>query len=348
MTLKKNIRIQNYIRVIESLWLYPNSSRADIARNLNLDRSTVGSLIDKMIERDIVEQKSDELNMPRNGRPPILLHLKPRYAYSIGVDLTYPNIRLNAVDLCGDLIGELSIPIKTFGSKIIDSLAVELARFKREFDEDFVHGPGLVSVGIGVSGGVDEINKKIIISDALHIEKSTAIIEPLTTVLNVPITLLNDAQACVLQEAGMRNRKNLLLVQIESHSIDSQGEIGIGVGIVVNNQLIQGRPTTHLLKRVSLKYKEDNNQIIDELGHSLALVANITNIGEVVLSGDVDEILKPLHKSITGYATRAGSEEESPITISRAEKGINAVASGAAYSSMKFLLSTSQFPFQLK
>lgn len=345
---KKNNRLNNYIRVIESLWFIPNSSRADIARMLNLDRSTVGSLVDKMLEMDIVEQKSDESNRTRNGRPPILLHLLPRYAYSIGVDLTYPHIRLNAVDLCGDMIKEQSIPIRAFGSEIIDSLAVELARFKREIDRDYVHGPGLVSVGIGVSGGVDEIKKEIVISNALHIDKATAITEPLKTVLNVPITLLNDAQACVLQEAGLRNRENLLLVQIESHAVDSEGDMGIGVGLVVNNRLIQGRPTTHLLKRVCLKYKEDNKQILDELGHSLALVANITNIGDIVLSGDVDEILKPLHRSISGYATRGGSEEDSPISISRAEKGINAVASGAAYSSLKFLLSSSQFPIQLK
>ena len=42
MPVKNRLRRDNLIRILESLWLHPHRSRADLARELRLDRSTVG------------------------------------------------------------------------------------------------------------------------------------------------------------------------------------------------------------------------------------------------------------------------------------------------------------------
>ena len=270
MPVKNRLRRDNLIRILESLWLHPNRSRADLARELRLDRSTVGVLIDRMIELGILEQHADDFTGPKGGRPPVLLRIVSGYAYSIGVELTYPHIRLNAVDLCGKFLGSRDIPIKAYGPQSIDTLAVETARFRTSLDSSFTGGPGLVTIGIGVSGVVDNLKKEIVLSDALHISNPLSIAEPLETVLKVPITLLNDAQASVLGEAGLRRKQELLLIQVEFRSEESMEDIGIGVGLVIRNQLIHGRSISHLLKPGNYNISESRDQFIEDLGYSLA------------------------------------------------------------------------------
>ncbi len=347
MPAKNRLRRDNIIRILESLWLCPDRSRADIARELRLDRSTVGVLIDKMVEIGIIEQHVDTSSGPKGGRPPVLLSILPGYAYSIGVELTYPHIRMNAVDMSGKFLGERNIPIKTYGPQAIETLAVETARFRRSLDSSFTGTPGLVTIGVGVSGVVDDVRKEIVLSDALRISKSLSVAEPLETVLRVPITLLNDAQASVLREAGLRNKQDLILAQVEFHPGDSVKDIGIGIGLVVRNQLIQGRAITHLLRPHGWKPGENRGQFINELGRSLALVANVIGTDEVVLGGDVEEILEHLGHSIIQYTTREGSDRETPVIVSRVREGRNAVASGAAYAALKFLLASLRFPLNL-
>jgi len=343
---KNRLRRDNLIRILESLWLHPHRSRADLARELRLDRSTVGVIIDKMIELNILEQHADDFTGPKGGRPPVHLNIVSGYAYSIGVELTYPHIRLNAIDLCGKFLGSRDIPIKAYGPQSIDTLAVEVARFRGILDNSFKTGPGLVTIGIGVSGVVDDIKKEIILSDALHITNPLSVAEPLETVLKVPITLLNDAQASVLREAGLRRKQELLLIQVEFRSDESLEDLGIGVGLVIGNQLIHGRSIRHLLGPESNKETENRERFIEELGHSLALIANVTGTDEIVLGGG-EEILESLEQSIVGHTTRKGLELQDAVSVSRAAGGSDAVASGAAYAALKFLFSTLSFPLQL-
>jgi len=344
---KNRLRRDNLIRIIESLWRQPDQSRADLARELRLDRSTVGMLIDSMVEFGVLEQHSGDSTGPRGGRPPVLLRILPGYAYSIGVELTYPRIRLNAVDLSGKFLGQRDIPIEVYGPRAIDTLAVETARFRRSLDESFPAGPGLVALGVGVSGVVDDEKKEIVLSDALQISRPLSVAEPLEAVLDVPITLLNDAQASVLWEAGLRRKQDLLLAQVEFRPGNTKEDIGVGIGLVVRNQLIQGRAITHLLRPHGSLSSESRENFIEELGRSLALIANVMGSDEVVLGGDVEEILENLSRSINSHTVRKGLDRETPVSVSRAAGGGSGVASGAASAALKNLFVSLSFPVLL-
>lgn len=338
-------RRTNRFRILESLWHTRNRSRADLARELHLDRSTVGLLVDQMIDAGMLYEYGADEPGPRGGRPPILLGIAPRVAYSIGVELTYPKIRLVAVDMCGTYIGGDEIAVENYGPQAIDTLAVEVARFRTTLDPPFrENGIGLVSLGVGVSGQVDAAKQSIEISDALHVRTLLNIVEPLTTVLQVPVTLLNDAQAAVLRESGVRGAKNLLLIFIEFRPGGTEEDIGIGAGLVMRNELCYGKPITHLLRPHFRTLVDDPVTAVEELGKSLALVANITGIDEIVLGGDIDGILVPLSQSVERYSRIDADKTSHEVRVSRITDGIQAVAFGAAYSSMKFLLAEHKFP----
>lgn len=345
MPTKKRPRRTNRFRILESLWHSPNRSRADLARELHLDRSTVGLLVDQMIEAGMLYEYGEDGSGPRGGRPPILLGIVPKVAYSIGVELTYPMIRLVAVDMCGTCVGGEEIAVESYGPQAIDTLAVGAARFRAALDPQFQeNGIGLVTIGVGVSGQVDAARQSIEISDALHVRKLLNIAEPLKTVLQVPVTLLNDAQAAVLRESGLRGTKNLILIIIEFRPGDTEEDIGIGAGLVMRNQLCYGKPITHLLRPHFKTLSNDPHHAIEELGKSLALIANFTGIDEIVLGGDIDGILDPLSQSVRRYSRIAADEPGHQVRVSRITDGMRAVAFGAAYSSMRFLLAEHSFP----
>jgi hypothetical protein len=344
MIVKNRLRRDNFIKVLESLWLRPNRSRADIARELRLDRSTVGYMVDQMVELGIIEQTSNDSTGPRGGRPSVLLRILPGYAYSIGVELTFPNMNLIAVDLCGRYMGERTIPIQDYGPRLIDSLAVETSRFQRSVGAAYEGRQGLLTLGVGASGVVDEERKHILLSDALGIECPLPVAEPLEKVLAVPITVINDAQASVLREAGRRKQKDILLVQVRYHPRNAVQEIGIGAGLVIGNQLIRGRTITHLLKPPVLDDEEKLAHYIDTLGQSFALAANISGVDEIVLGGDATSVLDRLDRSILHHMSRKGADRDSPVIVSRLDAGSDNIAAGAAYAAVGFLFSSLTFP----
>ncbi len=67
----------------------------------------------------------------------------------------------------------------------------------------------------------------------------------------------------------------------------------------------------------------------------------------VVIGGGVKEILENLGHSIISHTVRKGLVRENPVSVSRAAGGGNAVASGAAYAALKFLLASLSFPIYL-
>ena len=345
MSTKNRLRRTNLLRILESLWNHPNRSRADLARELHLDRSTVGLLVDQMVAAGIIYHHSDVSSGPKGGRPPVLLGISPGMAYSIGVELTYPNLRLAAVDLCGTYISGRDIPIQSYGPRTITRLADEVADFRESLEVRFKKkGPGLVTLGVGVSGQVDATGKSILISHALQIRTTLSVTEPLETALQVPVTLLNDAQAGVLREAGLRGKKELLLIIIEDRPGNTEEDIGIGAGLVIQNRLCKGKAITHLLRPNVHAWPDSSSETSLDLGKSLALVANITGIDEIVLGGDIDGIIDDVRESVGRHSNVDGNEPDESVLVSLIDGGTQAIALGAAYAAMKFLFVNRAFP----
>ncbi|MDA3957278.1 ROK family transcriptional regulator [Oceanispirochaeta sp.] len=344
MAVKNRLKRDNILRVLETLWRNPGRSRADLARELRLDRSTVGSLVDWMIDSRLIEESRDTSSSPRGGRPAVLLRIRGGYAYAIGVELTVPSIRLYAGDLNGSLLDEKEITISSYGPGAIDSLAVELARFRKYLDHKYPMEAGLTAVGLGVSGVVDDDKKEIILSNALRIHESLSVAEPLKTVLNVPIVLFNDAQACALGEANRLQKKDLILVLIEKRSTDPIKDIGVGIGIVNHDKLMNGRAITHLLQPSHNPTQPASEQFITKLGRSLALIANVTGTNDIILGGDVDDYLEDLTKEIIRNISGEGDPSGSGLLVHATSEQGWSVAAGAHHSAIRQTLHKRCFP----
>lgn len=151
-------------------------------------------------------------------------------AYSIGVDLGGTNLRVAAINSCGEILDKVSKPaVYDAGPDRVVCDIVEIIQQIQGRVNGISHG-----VGIGIPGFID-MDAGVVVGAAnlpgfqgypvrTHIEKE----------LKIPIILENDANAAALGEMWMgagRGVKNLLLITLGT---------GIGGGIVVDGKVLHG------------------------------------------------------------------------------------------------------------
>jgi len=97
------VRHINEVRILDSLYHKGTSTRADLARELGLMRSTVGNLIAGLIEQGIAFESEVSGSTPggRAGRPGQLVQLNPAHSAFIGADIGVGQLSVVAVDLLG-------------------------------------------------------------------------------------------------------------------------------------------------------------------------------------------------------------------------------------------------------
>ena len=90
--------VLNYVREREPI------SRAEIARETALQRSTVSAIVDDLQADGLIEEVGE--GESTGGRPPTLLRLRSAGAIAIGVAITPTTTILATSDLAGRVLGQ--------------------------------------------------------------------------------------------------------------------------------------------------------------------------------------------------------------------------------------------------
>ena len=94
--------VLNYVRVRSPI------SRAEIARETSLQRSTVSAIVDDLQSLGYIEEIGT--GDSTGGRKPTLLQLKTGTPVAIGVDITPRETTIVLADLGGNLLSEETLP----------------------------------------------------------------------------------------------------------------------------------------------------------------------------------------------------------------------------------------------
>lgn len=202
-------------------------SRADIARETALHRSTVSVIVDELIEAGlIVEIGSGDST---GGRKPTLFKLKTGEAAAIGIDLTPRLTTIAVADLAGNVLSKESFST----SPDIEFMTAQIIDRTKRIAEGF-SGEEL-QIGMSVPGLVDQKLGKI-----FHIPyfdwRDWDICQQLETATGLEVIVENDANATALAELWFgheRIRKTDTFVTV------LVGE-GIGTGIIFDGQVYRG------------------------------------------------------------------------------------------------------------
>jgi predicted NBD/HSP70 family sugar kinase len=106
MSMPSAVRHINEVRILDALYRQGSASRADLARELGLMRSTIGNLVVGLIEQGLVSESEVTGASPagRAGRPGQQVRLNARHAAFIGADIGVGHLSVVALDLLGQAV----------------------------------------------------------------------------------------------------------------------------------------------------------------------------------------------------------------------------------------------------
>jgi predicted NBD/HSP70 family sugar kinase len=206
-------------------------SRADLARYSRLQRSTISAITEELIAgRWVMEGAVGHL--PR-GRKPTFLHLNPERAGIIGVNVRPISTTIALARLDASFISQVSVPTENASDQFIEHLTERLSHLVKSH-------PGISFEGIGMSlpGRVDAQLQKLVFAPNLG-WRNLDLKTPLEKATGLPVVLENAANAYALAEIWFGRHsesvRNLIAVTVSE---------GIGVGLILNGQLVRGRAGT--------------------------------------------------------------------------------------------------------
>ena len=211
--------VLNYVRELGPI------SRADIARETALQRSTISLIVDELRLDGLVEEVSGEST---GGRPPSLLSLRTADAVAIGVDLGTVKTVIASSDLAGRVLEQEEFPTDNDVKKTIAAIVHSAQRLIGK------NSGTIEGIGISLPGLVDPETGNIFVPHFRWHDSPLA--ETLTRATSLPVSIDNDANAAALAELWfgrpeIREVRDFILVLVEA---------GVGTGIVINGQVYRG------------------------------------------------------------------------------------------------------------
>ena len=204
-------------------------SRADISKITKLTRSTVSSIVDYLIKKDLIKEIG--LTSSGVGRRAILLKLNSRAYYSIGVDLGTLHTTIAIIDLSGRIEKRIDYPTncQPEKDKILEKLKATIHNIIKNSG---IKRKTIAGIGVAAPGLIDKKGTMLITPNFRW--KDTPLREILKKEFHIPVFVDNNANAMALAESefGKGHKvKNFVFINVG---------MGIGAGVVINGELFHG------------------------------------------------------------------------------------------------------------
>jgi predicted NBD/HSP70 family sugar kinase len=201
-------------------------SRAQISRRSGLQRSTVSAIIGQLIDEGWVTEGASRIT--GRGRRPRFLHLNVERAGILAVDLRPGTTRMALGGLDARFVMQTSWPTPGAPEDFFKEIVGTFNAFKSAHREVVYEG-----VGVSVPGRVDSSGRLVFAPNlgwpAVDLRRD------LEAAIGLPVSVENAASACALAELWFGRHaddvKHLVAVTVSE---------GIGVGLLLNGQLIHG------------------------------------------------------------------------------------------------------------
>ena len=156
MSMPVAVRKMNEARALEALFSKGIMSRADIARVLELTRSTASSIVASLISEGQVQEVSadDSDREQKTGRPGISLRLNPDYAFYLGADVGAKDLRLCVLDFAGTLRTEVTHRFDQ-PNPAPDVVSAHLAEMVQKAGADLPDQAAVKGLNVAIPGIVD-------------------------------------------------------------------------------------------------------------------------------------------------------------------------------------------------
>ena len=204
-------------------------SRARLSEITGLNKSTVSSQVNTLIEKNLIFEIGQ--GQSSGGRKPVMLVFNKNAGYSIGIDIGVDNINAILTDLKGNIVidqhQQLEKPSLDKNKDVLFSMIKDL--IKKMPDSPY----GLIGIGLCVPGLVNT-EQKVVFTPNIDWNYNLDLKSLIEQEFQVPVFIENEANAGAYGEkvfGAAKNFNNLIYVSVGT---------GIGIGIVINNDLYRG------------------------------------------------------------------------------------------------------------
>lgn len=223
------VRRHNRTVLLRRLHVGGPCTRASLAAELGLNRSTIKALVDGLAESGVVEEKVPRLRSGA-GRPSLLVLPQAHAAVVLAVDIRVEQVAIALVGLGGEILGRNSWnlrvrtrePSEVIGH-VVDSTIILAADL----------GVRMVAAGVSVPGVVRRADGLVHEAPNLH-WTNVPLGERLGAVLDVPVVVGNDAELGALAEhlrGAARDTHDAVYVSVD---------VGVGGGVIVDGAALSG------------------------------------------------------------------------------------------------------------
>jgi len=212
--------VLNYVREREPI------SRAEIARETDLQRSTISAIVEDLKTEGLVEEVGE--GESTGGRRPTMLKLRAAGPIALGVSLTPTCTTIATSDLAGRVIDQEEFPTET------DKTLTHVISVIRELASR--HKGSIEGIGVSLPGLVDPST-----GNALYIPyflwRDLPVSEMISKAVGLPVVIDNDANAVALAELWfgrpeVNDARDFILVLVAE---------GVGTGIIFDGQVYRGQ-----------------------------------------------------------------------------------------------------------
>jgi predicted NBD/HSP70 family sugar kinase len=232
----RRVRQSNEVAALRALHRFGRLSRADLARKLQLNRSSSGHIIAGLTEDGLVrEVRQDEAGRPGNGRagrPGILLQLVPDAIFFLGVEIGVEHISVVEIDLEAKVVSTSVEPLDGPPADIEATVERAVSQAFQSIPRERWHR----CEGVGVSAPAQVDKTGFVRLAPLLGWRSLYPAEMVRNALPVavPVVAENDANAFAI---GATYGRQEALAGVTLFVVL---ETGVGGGIIVDGTLLRG------------------------------------------------------------------------------------------------------------
>lgn len=227
----ENARAINRKLVINYIKNNKNTSRAILARKLNLSKMTISAIVSDFMEEGILQETGIGESKNQGGRKPILLKLNEEDWYVVGIDIGYSFLSISVGNLYGKILESMKIPFQRNHS--VQNIILQISKAY----DCILSLPACKDknyIGVGASmGGLVDIKTGVVHYSPDFGWRDVPLKKLLEEQFNVPVIVNNCTRTMALGElwfSELSEKEDFVFINIG---------YGIGSAIYLNRNIFQ-------------------------------------------------------------------------------------------------------------
>jgi predicted NBD/HSP70 family sugar kinase len=283
-------------------------SRVDLAKLLNLDKSTITKIVAQLLEAGIVTLGAIGEAKSVGGRKPTELRIGREFGRFLGIEIQTERYHACVVNPLGEIEADFEVGLSFKGrslrSVMLDAIVDAEGKIEPEDSP-------LLGIGVGLSGIIDADRGILRRSLPLRIFEPVNLVGSMEGLFSVPLRIDNDARCCCWAEL-VKNRGTIcddfMFILGEFRKAEAgelQSGVAVGMAFVIDGAVHNGTDGTAGEFRSAFKEGFTNSQfslpddvilrsemeeesfrlVARELGKNVGLLVNILDLRRIIIGG---------------------------------------------------------------